>query len=81
MLVCLGLMLSFILLGPTIHAIENIAFAQTHSVAVLTNSPLAWSVILTAVLLALIFTVLAGGIPAYRVSRKDITDTLKGGSL
>lgn len=77
-LVFIGLIIALILIFPTFKIIEHIFFTISYSASLLTGSSISWGVILFTILLATLFTILSGGIPAYTISRKNIANALKG---
>lgn len=79
-LVFAGLIIASVLVRPVFAIIENIYFATTSSASLLTNSSLSWIVVVATILLAVLFTILSGGIPAYIISNKNIVSILKGGA-
>ena len=77
-LVLIGLIIALIMIFPILKLIERIFYTILNSTSLLTSSSINWTVILLTILLAVIFSVLAGGVPAYRISNKNIANTLKG---
>lgn len=78
MLVAMGLVLALATLRPISSLIERIFLQSTDSVAVLTDSGLGWGTIAIAIMLAIFFSILCGGIPAWIISKRSIALTLKG---
>ena len=80
-LVFLGTCLGLLLVYPVFYVINNI-FIEATPVSGFTLFPeLNISVVLLGVLpLAMLFSLLSGGLPAYLIAKKNIANTLKGGS-
>ena len=78
-LVAIGVIAGLILIFPIRTLIENMFF-QNSSTSVLTNSAISVWVALWIAILAIVFTLLSGGLPAYMMSKKNIANILKGGS-
>jgi ABC-type antimicrobial peptide transport system permease subunit len=76
--VCLSLVTAFILIVPTLRLIENLFF-NTDSVPLLTTLSIRFPVLCITLLLAIIYTLLSGSIPAYVVANKNIATILNGG--
>jgi putative ABC transport system permease protein len=79
LIVSMGLIVALILIFPVIMLIENIFF-RTDSVPVLTTMAIRIPVVLITLLLAIFYSLLAGAIPAYTISNKNIANILKGGA-
>ncbi|MDR2408565.1 MAG: ABC transporter permease [Bacteroidales bacterium] len=77
-IVCFSLIIAFILIFPVILLIENLFF-NTDSVPLLTSMAIRFPVLCITLLLAVVYTLLAGSVPAYTVANKNITAILKGG--
>lgn len=78
MLVTMGLVVALASLRPVSQLIERIFLANTGSSTLLTDSGLGWVTIAIAIVLAIIFSILCGGIPAWIISKRSIALTLKG---
>lgn len=78
LLVFAGLIFALLLIYPMFVGVERIFFAATNSASALTSSSLSWIVLLFAILLAVLFTMLSGGIPACNIANKNIANVLKG---
>lgn len=79
MLVMIGLALALLMLKPVMGWLEKLFLGQSGSVTVLTGSGIGFMTILSAILLGVVFSILCGGIPAWVISKKSISVTLKGG--
>ena len=81
LLVILGMILGWILVYPTISLIETkILSAMSVEGVTLLGSMNYWIILYEILPLCMLFSLLSGGIPAYKISRQNIAYTLKGGA-
>lgn len=81
LLVFIGTSLGLLFVYPVFYLINNIFIELTPSVGLTLLPKLNVGVVLLGVLpLAILFSLLSGGLPAYLIAKKNIAHTLKGGS-
>ncbi|WP_071135377.1 ABC transporter permease [Millionella massiliensis] len=81
LLVILGMILGWILVYPTISLFETkILSAMSVEGVTLLGSMNYWIILYEILPLCMLFSLLSGGIPAYKISRQNIAYTLKGGA-
>jgi ABC-type antimicrobial peptide transport system permease subunit len=78
-LVCLGLIIALFLIYPVTVCMENVFF-NSYSIPVLTVAAIRLPVIIITILLAILYTMLSGAIPAYMIANRNISYILKGDS-
>ena len=61
--------------------IESLFFDLTAEASFISASSLDWTTVCISLMLAVAFAVLSGGIPAYMMSKKNISSVLKGREL
>lgn len=79
LLVAAGTLAGVVLTLPTLHVVNDLLMQSEVHGSISFQPVLDWRVIGLGVLpVALVFTLLSGGIPAYRLARQPIVKTLKG---
>ena len=79
LLVAVGTLAGVVLTLPTLHVVNDLLMQSEVHGSISFQPVLDWKVIGLGVLpVALVFTLLSGGIPAYRLARQPIVKTLKG---
>lgn len=77
----IGYVLAIILVGPVVSLIDRLLYTSSNAVSVLSGISLDFSVLTVTLILALLFALISGGIPAYRIANKNIAVELKGRDL
>ena len=77
----IGLCVALLSVRPAMRLIESLFFDLTAEASFISASSLDWKTVCTSLLLAVAFAVLSGGIPAYMMSKKNISSVLKGREL
>lgn len=77
----IGYVLALILVRPVVSLIDRLLYTSSNAVSVLSGISLDFSVLTVTLILALLFALISGGIPAYRIANKNIAVELKGRDL
>lgn len=77
----IGLCVALLSVSPAMRLIESLFFDLTAEASFISASSLDWTTVCISLLLAVAFAVLSGGIPAYMMSKKNISSVLKGREL
>ena len=77
----IGLFVAMLSFKPVMRLIESMFFDLTAEASFISASSLDWTIVCISLLLAVVFAVLSGGIPAYMMSKKNISSVLKGREL
>lgn len=81
LLVMIGTVLGIMLTFPVCHVLDEFLFSENIDGGTTVLSELNWRVIFTWVLpLSVLFSLLSGGFPIYRLVKRSIIDLLKGGA-
>ena len=77
----IGYVLALIFVRPVVSLIDRLLYTSSNAVSVLSGISLDFSVSAVTLILALLFALVSGGIPAYRIANKNIAAELKGRDL
>ncbi len=77
----IGYVLAIILVRPMVSLIGRMLYTNINSASVMSGISLDFSVLVFTLILALLFALISGGIPAYRIAIKNIAVELKGRDL
>lgn len=77
----IGFILAVVLVKPVLTLIDKMLYTSESITTVLSGFSLDIAVLTVTLILALLFALISGGIPAYRIAIKNIAVTLKGRDL
>ncbi len=77
----IGLFVALLSIRPLMRLIESLFFDLTAEASFISVSSLDWTTVCISLLLAVVFAILSGIIPAYMMSKKNISSVLKGREL